>query len=142
MSERLEDDPRMVRFFPVTVHGGSNTSSSGGFYYVPKRDLVSAGLVCFQNRKLRIGRLQHRDVLEKELTNYGPKQNIATGHTAFELLRDGEHDDLLFAVCLACWTWERALPKKEYLALKNVVLSDIAPNPAEIQFGRAKLGLR
>jgi hypothetical protein len=102
MNEGLEDGPRMVRFMPVTVHGGANTTASGGFYHVPKRDLVSAGLVCFQNRKLRIGNLKWRDTLEKELTNYRLKQNLATGHTAFEPLREGQHDDLVFATCLAC----------------------------------------
>jgi hypothetical protein len=33
---------------------------------------------------------------------------IATGNVTFEPLREGQHDDLLFAVCLGCWAWEGA----------------------------------
>jgi hypothetical protein len=135
MSEGLEDGPRMVRFLPVTVHGGSSTTYTNGFIHTPKRDLISAGLVCFQNKKLKVGNLKWRDVLEKELTNYRLKQNLATGHAAFEPLREGEHDDLLFAVCLACWAWERALPKKEYRTLENHILTDIKPPHLRVQYG-------
>jgi hypothetical protein len=141
MNEGLENGPKMVRFLPVTVHGGSNTSVSGGFYHVPKRDLVSAGLVCFQNRRLRIEKLQWRDLLEKELTNYRLKQNLATGHAAFEPLRNGEHDDLVFAVCLACWAWERALPKKEHIVHDNQIFTTIESLTTRLQHGgRRKLG--
>jgi len=31
------------------------------------------------------------------------KQNLATGHAGFEPLREGQHDDLLFATCLGVW---------------------------------------
>jgi hypothetical protein len=142
MSTSLENGPKKVRFLPVTVHGGANTSASGGFYHVPKRDLVSAGLVCYQNRRLRVGKLRWRDVLEKELTNYRLKQSIATGHTAFEPLREGEHDDLLFAVCLGCWAWERALPKTKHVTLENHILTDIPPEKVSPQYGRAKVAWR
>jgi hypothetical protein len=98
-----------VDFMPVTVHGGANTSRSGGYFHVPKRDLVHAGIVAYQNGTLKVGKLRHRATLEKELQNYRLKQNLATGYAAFEPLRDGDHDDLLFATCLACWAWERAI---------------------------------
>ena len=57
------------------------------------------------------GNLRHRCVLEEELKNYRLKQNIATGHAAFEPLRDGQHDDLLFVTCLGVWAWENAIKK-------------------------------
>src|SRR5215211_3375573 len=43
---------------------------------------------------------QGRGVLEEELKNYRLKQNLATGCAGFEPLREGHHDDLLFATCL------------------------------------------
>jgi hypothetical protein len=109
-----KDGEPYVNFIPVTVHGGANTSISGGYAHVPKRDLVHAGIVSYQNGTLKVGKLQHRPTLEKELQNYRLKQNLSTGYAAFEPLREGEHDDLLFATCLACWAWERAIDRVEY----------------------------
>jgi hypothetical protein len=111
-----QDGEPYVIFLPVTVHGGANTTRSGGYFHVPKRDLVHAGIVAYQNATLHVGKLRHRGVLEEELKNYRLKQNLATGHAAFEPLREGQHDDLLFAVCLGVWAWERAIEKIEYLS--------------------------
>ncbi len=90
---------------------------------MPKRDLVSAGLVAYQNGRLRVGDLRHRATLENELTNYRLKQNINTGHAAFEPLRSGQHDDLLFAVCLGVWAWEQGTKKEKYLRFPNQLLA-------------------
>jgi hypothetical protein len=105
-----------VIFLPVTVHGGANTTRSGGYWHIPKRDLVHAGIVAFQNKTLHVARLRYRGVLEEELKNYRLKQNLATGHAGFEPLREGQHDDLLFATCLGVWAWERAIEKQEYIS--------------------------
>jgi hypothetical protein len=122
MEDGLEKDEPRVTFLPVTVHGGANTSRSGGYYHVPKRDLVHAGIVAYQNGTLKVGKLRHRGVLENELTSYRLKQNLATGYAAFEPLREGQHDDLLFAVCLGVWAWERAIEKQEYIAWPGEIL--------------------
>jgi hypothetical protein len=82
-------------------------------------------LVAYQNQKLRVGNLKWRAVLEEELKNYRLKQNINTNHVSFEPLREGQHDDLLFAVCLGCWAWEGAIKKIKYLTTPNTIL---APN--------------
>jgi|SRR5215217_7021723 len=113
IKEGAEGQPYVI-FLPVSVHGGVNTTKSGGFWHIPKRDLVHAGIICYQNKRLRVGKLRYRKVLEDELANYRLKQNISTGYTAFEPLREGEHDDLLFAVCLGCWAWERAIAKVDH----------------------------
>jgi hypothetical protein len=128
MIEGLEKGKPKVRFLPVTVHGGANTTHAGGFYHVPKRDLVSAGLVAYQNGKLRVGKLRYRDVLEEELANYRLKQNLATGNVAFEPLREGQHDDLLFATCLAIWAWEYGIKKIKHLSYPNQILTEIPPH--------------
>jgi len=109
-------DSLHVVFLPVTVHGGANTTRSGGFWHIPKRDLVHAGIVAYQNKTLHVAKLRHRGVLEEELKNYRLKQNLATGYAGFEPLREGQHDDLLFATCLGIWAWERAIAKIEYLS--------------------------
>ncbi len=114
VNEGITHGEPYVHFAPVTVHGGANTHVGDGWIHTPKRDLISAGLVAFQNGRLKVGRLRWRPTLEEELANYRLKQNIATGHTAFEPLREGQHDDLLFAVCLGIWTWEQYTRKVEY----------------------------
>ena len=110
-----DGEPHVI-FLPVTVHGGANTTISDGYWHIPKRDLVHAGIVAFQNGTLHVGKLRHRGVLEEELQNYRLKQNIATGYAGFEPLREGQHDDLLFATCLGVGAWERAIEKEEYIA--------------------------
>jgi hypothetical protein len=123
IEDGIEKGRPHIIFLPVTVHGGANTTRSGGFWHVPKRDLVGAGIVAYQNGNLRVGKLRHRGVLEEELKNYRLKQNINTGHAAFEPLRDGQHDDLLFATCLGVWAWERAIEKTEYISFPGEVLA-------------------
>ena len=100
-----------VDFRPVSVTG-SNTSlkrptRSGGYWSVPKRDLVFSTVAAFQQGKIRIAKgIKDRDALVNELRNYRRTTNIATGNMAFEPWRESEHDDLLFATCLALWGWE------------------------------------
>ena len=41
--------------------------------------------------------------LKKELLNFRVKINISTSHDSYEAWREGDHDDLVLAVALACW---------------------------------------
>jgi hypothetical protein len=125
IEDGIRDGEPHIVFLPVTVHGGANTTRSGGFWHIPKRDLVHAGIVAYQNGMLRVGKLRHRSVLEEELKNYRLKQNIATGYAGFEPLRDGQHDDLLFATCLGIWAWERAILKVEHLSFPGEWVADV-----------------
>jgi hypothetical protein len=61
-------EPHVI-FPPVTGHGGANTSKSGSYWHIPKRDLVHAGIAAFQNRRLHVAKLRYRGVLEEELKN-------------------------------------------------------------------------
>jgi hypothetical protein len=49
--------------------------------------------------------------------------NIATGHATFEPLRERQHDDLPFAVCLGVWAHEQAVEKQEYISFPTEVLA-------------------
>jgi len=122
VEDGIEDGKPDIHFLPVTVHGGANTTRSGGYYHVPKRDLVGAGVVAYQNGTLHVAKLRHRAVLEEELKNYRLNQNLATGYAAFEPLREGQHDDVLFPVCLGVWAWERGTRKEEYITFPIEVL--------------------
>ena len=99
-----------VDFRRVSITG-SNTSlkrptRTDGYWAVPKKDLVFPAVAAFQQGKIRIGRVADRDALVNELKNYRSKVNIATGNLAFEPWREEQHDDLLFATCLALWGWQ------------------------------------
>jgi hypothetical protein len=100
-----------VDFRRVSVTGSNTTlkrpDRSNGYWSVPKRDLVFAAVAAFQQGKIRIAKgIEDRDALVNELRNYRRTTNIATGNMAFEPWRESDHDDLLFAVCLALWGWQ------------------------------------
>ena len=112
--ERIKPGEPHILWRPVVAHGGDSVSAGGGFLRVPKRDLITAGIVAYQSERVRVGNLRHRDTLEQELTNYRLKQNAVSGHDSYSPLREGQHDDLLFATCLGLWTFERGVHKQEY----------------------------
>jgi hypothetical protein len=99
-----------VDFRRVSVTGSQTTlkrpTRTNGYWSVPKKDLVFPAVAAFQQGKIRIGKVQDRDALVNELKNYRRTTNIATGNMAFEPWRESDHDDLLFAVCLALWGWQ------------------------------------
>ena len=100
-----------VDFRRVSVTGSQTTlkrpTRTDGYWSVPKKDLVFPAVAAFQQGKIRIGKVKDRDALVNELKNYRRTTNISTGNMAFEPWRESEHDDLLFAVCLALWGWQQ-----------------------------------
>jgi Terminase RNaseH-like domain len=100
-----------VDFRRISVTGSNTTlkrpDRSNGFWSVPKRDLIFPAVAAFQQGRIRIAKgIKDRDALVNELKNYRRTTNIATGNMAFEPWRESDHDDLLFAVCLALWGWQ------------------------------------
>jgi len=95
---------RGIDFYPVQMTGGYETKKRKGFWNVPKKDLIAPGVVAFQNHWVKMAQgLPHREILEKELSNYRIKVNLSTGNESFEAWRERDHDDLVFALCLAIW---------------------------------------
>ena len=97
----------------ITITGGDSvTKAEGGGLRVPKRDLASAPLVLMQNGQLKIAQeMPLAETLRKELLNFKVKINISTAHDSYEAWREGDHDDLVLSVALACWAGER-FPKR------------------------------
>ena len=100
-----------VDFRAVSVTGSNTTlkrpSRSDGYWSVPKRDLVFPAVAAFQQGKIRVAKgITDRDALVSELKNYRRATNIATGNMTFEPWRESQHDDLLFATCLALFGWQ------------------------------------
>jgi len=130
LAEWLEAD-RSIRLNSawITITGGDSvTRVEGGGLRVPKRDLASAPLVLMQNKQLKIAEgLQLADTLKRELLNFKVKINIATGHDSYEAWREGDHDDLVLAVAMACWTGERYLRKEDSIPRPGIVADEGIP---------------
>jgi hypothetical protein len=96
------------------VHGGSNeTRDPDGSYHVPKRNLVSVTRMLLEAGEMKIAAgAEHAHLLTQELLSYRVKISEA-GHDSYEAWREGDHDDLVFALGLALWWLHRpgcALP--------------------------------
>jgi hypothetical protein len=101
---------RQARLNPiaVTITGGFNaTEPEPDVWHVPKRDLVSVLQVLLQSRRLRIAaRLPETAVLYRELQNFRARIS-PDGRDTYSAWREGDHDDTVLAVALACWAGER-----------------------------------
>ena len=92
---------------PITIHGGDVVSRDGTYWRVPKRDLVGALQVLLQTTRLKIaGQLRYADTLVQELLRFRVKISDQ-GHDSYGAWRDGEHDDLVLALAVACWYGQR-----------------------------------
>ena len=93
---------------PVIVTGGMHETTSEGYYHVPKRDLILGLKVTFQKGTLQITRgLRHANEFLKELAAMQVKVTT-DGREQYGAWREGSHDDLVFAVALACWAAGKA----------------------------------
>jgi hypothetical protein len=99
---------------PVTITGGHAViRTDDGSWHVPKKELVTSLQVVMQARRLQIARsLPDAALLVRELQNFQVKITAAANET-FGVWRDGQHDDLVLAVALACWWGERNPPAYE-----------------------------
>lgn len=94
---------------PAVITSGSLASiGSNGWVHVPKKELVSVLQVLLQNRRLEIAPgLKDAAVLAKEMGNFKVKITTAANET-FGAWREGDQDDLVLSVALACWFAESA----------------------------------
>jgi hypothetical protein len=94
----------------VVVTSGDRETQDGGYYRVPKRDLIVGLQVLLQQENLQIaGGLRHAEMLAAEMAGMRVR-TTHTGHEQFGAWREGQHDDLVFAVALACWGLKKVYP--------------------------------
>jgi hypothetical protein len=129
-----EEESARINAAWITITGGDSVTKvgeAGGGLRVPKRDLASAPLVLMQGGQLKIAEsLQLAPVLKRELLNFKVKINVATGHDSYEAWREGDHDDLVLAVAMACWVGERYLRKEESLPRPGHIAAEVPINIA------------
>jgi hypothetical protein len=102
---------------PVVITGGDHASiAENGRHHVPKKDLITSAAVLLQEKRLRIAReLPLAEALIKELMNFRAKVSLK-GNDTYAAWREGEHDDLVLAVALACWRCRPRRPRMQFLA--------------------------
>jgi hypothetical protein len=97
---------------PITVSGvaGGVSKSPDVGYFVPRRDLISATQIVFDEERFKIAAgLDLADTLKEELTSFKQKANKPSDD--LEGWREGKHDDLVLAVAAGIWACERFLRK-------------------------------
>jgi hypothetical protein len=88
---------------PAVITSGQQESRNDGYYGIPKRDLMVGLQVVLQRGELQIaGGLKYGAALAAEMAAMEVKVSSA-GREQFGAWREGTHDDLVFAVALACW---------------------------------------
>jgi hypothetical protein len=98
----------------VGIHAGFAVTQAGPREWgVPKRDLASIVAVLLQEERLKWpASLPEAPTLATELQNFRVKVSAAGNDTygACGAWREGQHDDLVLAVALACWAGENLVP--------------------------------
>jgi hypothetical protein len=88
---------------PVVATSGSKESLADGYHHVPKRRLILGLQTMLARGVVQIaGELPARPELTRELEQMEMRVS-RRGHKRYGTWRAGGHDDLVFAVALACW---------------------------------------
>jgi hypothetical protein len=91
---------------PILITGGHKATWEAGVRHVPKKELASVLQVLLQSGRLKIAKeLPEAQALVRELENFKVKITLAANET-YGAWREGDHDDLVLAVALACWLGE------------------------------------
>ncbi len=92
------------QFVPVTITTGmSENRGKMGYTNVARNIIVGEAKKLLGWGRLKMSpELPHAAIFAEELRSFKPRQTHA-GAVVFEALRDGDHDDLIFAVSLALW---------------------------------------
>jgi len=109
----LQASPRKGRMRAVMVTGGEQQHETNGYFHVPKRDLISGLALLFQTGGLKIAQdLEEGETLVEELLAM-ERRSTTSGREQYGAWRQGAHDDLVFAVALACWGVQEAHCRSE-----------------------------
>jgi hypothetical protein len=90
------------------ITGGISESQSDGYHHIPKKDLIAGLQLALQLGTLQIaGGMKFGPALVTEMAEMRVKIT-SSGNEQFGAWREGSHDDLVFAVALACWATRKA----------------------------------
>jgi hypothetical protein len=91
----------------ATITAGGTVEHLAGYWRIPKTELVTSTQWLLQTHRLKIAQgIPHAELLLTEMADFRLRR-IALNPTDHIAWREGAHDDLVFAVALACWFAER-----------------------------------
>jgi len=93
----------------ITITGGNEPTFNGSSWHVPKRDLIGAAIVAFQNKQVKIADLPERKALLDELQNFEIKIS-QSGHDSYAAAGTG-HDDLVLSLSMGIYAANRLYRK-------------------------------
>jgi hypothetical protein len=97
---------------PALITSGDTETVGDGYYRIPKRDLIIGLQVLLQREALQIAAgLQYGPALVAEMGEMRVRVTAA-GNEQYGAWREGTHDDLVFAVALACWSARKVYPNE------------------------------
>lgn len=92
----------------VTITGGAKESRTGSNYCVPKHDLIAGLQLALEKGELRVApQLREAGALAREMLSVRVRSGFAAGRGKVGADGNGEHDDLVVALALACWRARR-----------------------------------
>ncbi len=92
----------------VTITGGSAVTQVAdvpGKWRVAKKELASVLVQLFQGKRLQVASVPERETLLREAQAFSVKITDV-GNETFAAMREGDHDDTVLALALACWAAE------------------------------------
>ena len=94
---------------PVVITGGQNPSVTQRALHIPKKVLVSTLAILLGNKRILVSpQLPLAALLVQELQAFRMKMS-KIGNESFEAWREGDHDDLVLAMCMLAWVGENRL---------------------------------
>jgi hypothetical protein len=106
----LRQEDLQSKMWPVTITGGDTERFADDYYRVPKRDFIVGLQVLMQQGGLQIAEgMKEGATLVKEMAEMRVKIS-GSGNEQFGAWRNGEHDDLVLAVAMACWGVRKVTP--------------------------------
>jgi hypothetical protein len=91
----------------VVITPGHDVKYTDVGYNVPKKDLAGVLQKLIPSGKLKVATgLEMGPVLEKELKAFKAKQSAK--NVSYESAREGDHDDVVLSVAIACWYAENS----------------------------------
>jgi hypothetical protein len=91
----------------INITGGQFPSIKGRTHNVPRQYLISVLQNLLQTGRLQIAsELEFAPILRRELINFTARKSMADDDESISW-RENEHDDLVFALMLACYYFER-----------------------------------
>ena len=92
---------------PITITSGQRVQFVGRTVCVPRSYLISTLQILLQTGRLKIApALEFAPILERELINFSVRRPAAADES-LPLWRENDHDDLVFALAMACFYFER-----------------------------------